>query len=197
MRRERIARAVAAATTELVTLTLTTTEPLSSAADLRLLDAHTHVMIENITPDEEVALLKKAGIDQVIFMHTDVKAVAALGRKYPGFVIPSLGVARAGVNGLHLDGRTGAIVAPDDPAAQYREWVFRDLFRTPRDAAEAGARARAKRSAKTAKPCRVCQRRRVGFVHATDAALRSVRVSLSDDRETTRFPQGLKPAHVN
>lgn len=86
------------------------TLPASPAAaeGLRLLDAHTHVMIENITPDEEVALLKKAGIDQVIFMHPDARAVAALGRRYPGFVIPSLGVARAGVNGLHLDGKTGA-----------------------------------------------------------------------------------------
>ena len=75
-----------------------------------LLDAHTHLMIENLTADEEIALLKKAGVDRVLLMHTDPDALAALARKYPGFVIPSLSLARPNVKGLHLDADTGPLM---------------------------------------------------------------------------------------
>lgn len=75
-----------------------------------LLDAHTHLMVENLTPDEEIALLRKAGLDRVLLMHTDPDAIAALARKYPGFVTPSLSLARPTVKGLHLDADTGPLM---------------------------------------------------------------------------------------
>ena len=75
-----------------------------------LLDAHTHLMVENLTADEEIALLRKAGLDHVLLMHTDPDAIAALARKYPGFVIPSLSLARPTVKGLHLDADTGPLM---------------------------------------------------------------------------------------
>jgi len=81
------------------------------APPLALLDMHTHVMIENITPDEEVALLRKAGLDRVVLMHTEPEVIAALARKYPGFVIPSLSVARPTVKGVHLEADTGPLMA--------------------------------------------------------------------------------------
>lgn len=81
---------------------------LRTAPPLRLLDVHTHMMIENITPDAEVALLKQAGIDRVVMMHNEPPVLAALARKYPGFVIPSLGLTRAATGpGLRLDANSG------------------------------------------------------------------------------------------
>jgi predicted TIM-barrel fold metal-dependent hydrolase len=78
---------------------------------LALFDAHTHMMVEAITPDEEIARLKKAGIARVLLMHTDPDVIAALARKYPGYVIPSLSLARPTVKGVHLDQNTGALMA--------------------------------------------------------------------------------------
>jgi hypothetical protein len=80
-------------------------------APVKLLDSHTHMMIENLTPDEEIAMLKKAGLDGVILIHTDADVIAALGKKYPDFVIPSLGLGRPQVKGLHLDADSGPTMA--------------------------------------------------------------------------------------
>ena len=82
-----------------------------AAAPVKLLDSHTHMMIENLTPDEEIAMLKKAGLDRVILIHTDPDLIAALGKKYPDFVIPSLGLGRPQVKGLHLDADSGPTMA--------------------------------------------------------------------------------------
>lgn len=80
-----------------------------AAPPLRLLDAHTHMMTENITPDAEIALLKQVGIDRVVMMHNEPDVLAALARKYPGFVIPSLGLTRLpNAPGLRLDANSGA-----------------------------------------------------------------------------------------
>jgi hypothetical protein len=76
-----------------------------------LLDAHTHMMIENITPDAEIDLLKQAGIARVVLIHYDPEVIAALAKTYPGYVIPALGVARPQVKGVHLDADTGPLMA--------------------------------------------------------------------------------------
>ena len=76
-----------------------------------LLDAHTHMMVENISPDEEIARLKAAGVSRVLLMHTEPEVIAAMARKYPDFVIPSLSVARPTVKGVHLDKDTGPLMA--------------------------------------------------------------------------------------
>ena len=86
--------------------------PAAAQAPLRLIDAHTHVMTENITPDEEVALLKKAGINRVVFMHNVPEELATLTKKYPGFVIPALSVSRnPTAKGVKLDENTGATLS--------------------------------------------------------------------------------------
>ncbi len=93
----------------LISLTACAATGPKAAAPLRLLDAHTHMMIENITPDAEVALLKQAGIDRVVMMHNEPEVLAALARKYPGYVIPSLGLTRMpNVPGLRQDAGSGA-----------------------------------------------------------------------------------------
>ena len=62
----------------------------SSSPPLRLLDAHTHLMVEILGHDEEIALLRKAGLDRVLLMHPVPEELAAMADKYPGFVIPSV-----------------------------------------------------------------------------------------------------------
>jgi predicted TIM-barrel fold metal-dependent hydrolase len=77
---------------------------------LALLDMHTHMMVEGITPDDEVALLRKAGIARVLLMHTEPDVIAALSKKHPGYVVASLSLARPTVKGVHLDDNTGALM---------------------------------------------------------------------------------------
>jgi hypothetical protein len=83
----------------------------AQAKPLRLVDAHTHVMVENLTPTEEIALLKRAGIDRSVMMHTDPEAIAALAKTDRRFIIPSLGLARPTVKGLHLGPEAGPLMA--------------------------------------------------------------------------------------
>ena len=90
----------------LLSATCTVTSVVSigaQTAPLAFVDAHTHLMVENLTPDEEIALLKKAGIARVVLMHTEPGALAALARQHPGFVIPSLSFTRATANSMKLD----------------------------------------------------------------------------------------------
>ncbi len=82
-----------------------------AAAPLALVDSHTHLMIENLTPDEEIALLQKAGIARVVLMHNEPDVIAALAKKYPGVVIPSLSFTRPTVRSPRLDDTTGPLVA--------------------------------------------------------------------------------------
>lgn len=81
------------------------------AQPLALLDAHTHLMTEILSNDEEIALLRRAGLDRVLLMHPEPEVLAALARKYPGFVIPSVNLARPAAKGVHLDKDTGALFA--------------------------------------------------------------------------------------
>ncbi len=78
---------------------------------LAFFDAHTHMMVENLTPDEEIALLRKAGITHVVLMHNEPEVIAALARKYPGFVIPSLSFTRPTPKSVQLDETAGPLVA--------------------------------------------------------------------------------------
>src|SRR5579872_4267390 len=82
-----------------------------TAAPLAFLDMHTHMMVEGITPDDEIARLKQAGIARVLLMHPEPEVVAAFAKKYPGFVIPALSIARPSVKGIHLDDKTGPLMA--------------------------------------------------------------------------------------
>lgn len=77
---------------------------------LAFVDAHTHMMVENLTPDEEIALLKKAGISRVVLMHNEPEVIADLARKYKGFVIPSLSLTRPTPKSVRLDENTGALM---------------------------------------------------------------------------------------
>lgn len=83
----------------------------AAAPPLRFVDSHTHLMIENLTPDEEVALLKKAGLSGVVLMHNVPDEIAALAKKYPGFVIPSLSFTRPGPKSPRLDDNAGPLVS--------------------------------------------------------------------------------------
>ena len=77
-----------------------------------LLDMHAHMMVENLTPDEEIALLKKVGLNRVLFMHSDPEALAAMAKKYPDFIIPALSITpRGGPKGLKLDEAAGPALA--------------------------------------------------------------------------------------
>jgi predicted TIM-barrel fold metal-dependent hydrolase len=74
---------------------------------IKFVDVHMHVMTENITPDEEVALMKKVGVSRAVFMDNDPEKLAALAKKYPEFVIPSISITRPTPNGLGLNENTG------------------------------------------------------------------------------------------
>ena len=89
-------------------MTLAGPATVSAQAPVALLDMHAHMMVENITPDEEIALLKKVGLNRVLFMHSDPEALSALARKYPDFIIPALSITpRGGPKGLKLDEAAG------------------------------------------------------------------------------------------
>ena len=83
----------------------------AAAPPLAFVDAHTHLMVENLTPDEEVALLRKAGIARVVLMHNEPEVIAALAKKHPGFVIPSLSFTRPTEKSVHLDDAAGPLTA--------------------------------------------------------------------------------------
>ncbi len=85
---------------------------LAAAAEtpLTFVDAHTHLMVENLTPDEEIALLKKAGISRVVLMHNEPEVIADMARKHPGFVIPSLSLNRPTPKSVRLDENTGSLM---------------------------------------------------------------------------------------
>jgi hypothetical protein len=89
-------------------LTACAATPPKEPPPLKLVDVHTHMMVENLSPDAEVALLKQAGIDRVVMMHTEPVALDALAKRHPGFVIPSLGLTRMAGPGLRLDAKSGA-----------------------------------------------------------------------------------------
>jgi len=83
----------------------TTSEPV------RYVDAHSH-LLPDVTPDAEVALFKQAGIGAVVIMHPEPEVLQSLARKYPGYVIPFISIARiATASGLHLDDNTAAAFA--------------------------------------------------------------------------------------
>lgn len=83
---------------------------LAAAPPLTFVDAHTHLMVENLTPDEEIALLRKAGISRVVLMHNEPEVIADMARKYPGFVIPSLSLNRPTPKSVRLDENTGRLM---------------------------------------------------------------------------------------
>jgi predicted TIM-barrel fold metal-dependent hydrolase len=65
-------------------------------------DAHSHLLTV-ITPDEEIALFRAAGLAGVVIMYPDLDALLGVARRNPGFVIPSVSVARTPqMTGLRL-----------------------------------------------------------------------------------------------
>lgn len=74
-------------------------------------DAHSHLLTA-ISPDEEIALFRAAGLDGVVIMYPDVEALTRIARRNPGYVIPSVSVARTPeMKGLRLTPETPAAFA--------------------------------------------------------------------------------------
>jgi hypothetical protein len=90
-----------------------TAGPPAPAAPVKLFDIHAHLMVENLKPDEEMALLKGVGLDRVLLMHTNAQELAAVSKQYRGFAVPSLGITRAAGNPnlLRLDANTAPAMA--------------------------------------------------------------------------------------
>ena len=76
-----------------------------------LFDTHAHLMVENLTPEQEIALLKQVGLSRILLMHPEPEVLAALAEIYPGFVIPAFSTARPNAKGVHFDANTGAVMA--------------------------------------------------------------------------------------
>ncbi len=100
--------ALAAAACAAALCACATTQAGADQAPLQFIDMHAHYMIENITPDEEIGLLQRVGISRAVFMHNNPAELAAIARKYPDFVIPSLSLTRPRPGAVALDENTGA-----------------------------------------------------------------------------------------
>ena len=62
-------------------------------APLQFVDTHSH-LLPNMSPEEEVAMLKRAGVTAVFVMSLPEQQ-QDLVRRYPGFVVPFVGFARS------------------------------------------------------------------------------------------------------
>ena len=82
--------------------------PAQDPQPIKFVDVHMHMMVENITPDEEIALMKKVGVSRAVFMHNEPDKLEEIARKYPDFVIPSLSFTRPTPNSVTLNENSGA-----------------------------------------------------------------------------------------
>jgi predicted TIM-barrel fold metal-dependent hydrolase len=100
-----------------VAIAATIMNPIAHAAQakdvpVRYMDAHSHLMLPKLTPDEEIPFFKKAGVTAVVIMHPDPDMLRAVAKKYPGYVIPFISIARTpDMPGLRLSEDTAAIFA--------------------------------------------------------------------------------------
>lgn len=87
----------------LLALTGCTSTGSHRAAQIRYVDAHSHIAT-SITMDEEVLRLWQAGIDRIVLMDPDPAALAALAARNREFIIPFISAARtASMKGLRLE----------------------------------------------------------------------------------------------
>ena len=49
---------------------------------IKFVDVHMHMMVENITPDEEIALMKKVGVSRAVFMHNEPDKLQEIAKRY-------------------------------------------------------------------------------------------------------------------
>ncbi|MGR4866583.1 amidohydrolase family protein [Caulobacter sp. LARHSG274] len=69
-------------------------------ASIPYVDAHSH-LLTIMAPDEEIALFRAAGLAGVVIMHPDPEALERVAKRHPGYVTPSISLARtAGMTGL-------------------------------------------------------------------------------------------------
>lgn len=74
------------------------------------IDAHSHLLTV-ISPDEEIALFRKAGLAGVVIMYPDIEALEGVATRNRGYVIPSASVARtAQAAGLRLGPDTATVL---------------------------------------------------------------------------------------
>lgn len=74
-------------------------------------DAHSHLLTV-ISPDEEITLFRAAGLAGVVIMYPDVEALEGVAKRNPGYVIPSVSVARTPqMKGLRLGPETAKTFA--------------------------------------------------------------------------------------
>jgi predicted TIM-barrel fold metal-dependent hydrolase len=57
------------------------------------IDAHSHI-VSSMTPDEEIARFRRAGLAGVAIMHPDPEALQDIAARNPGYVIPFISAAR-------------------------------------------------------------------------------------------------------
>ncbi|MBC2666279.1 amidohydrolase family protein [Novosphingobium flavum] len=76
--------------------------PASPPAPVRYIDAHSHILAQ-MTPAEEVSLLRASGISAAVIMHPDIAAIDAMRAGNAGFIVPAISLARLPqMPGLHL-----------------------------------------------------------------------------------------------
>jgi predicted TIM-barrel fold metal-dependent hydrolase len=77
------------------------------AQPIRIIDVHSHVLEPQISRDEEVARFKKAGVAAAAIMSSDPRVLEDLTRRYPGYFIPFVSIAREpNAEGVKLGPRT-------------------------------------------------------------------------------------------
>lgn len=80
----------------------------AATAPLRFIDAHSH-LVAAVTPAQEIALFREAGMAGVIIMSSDMPALQAVAKANPGYVIPFASVSRMPTgNDVRLSETVGA-----------------------------------------------------------------------------------------
>lgn len=82
-----------AAFTALIALALPSCATVQTSDEVAYFDAHSH-LAEGLTPDEEIAAMRDAGLAGVVIMHADPPALADVTAKAGGFVVPFVSIAR-------------------------------------------------------------------------------------------------------
>ena len=72
---------------------------------------HTHVLEPNLSADDQIALFKKPGVAGTVMMSSSREEPEDLTKRYPGYVIPFISIAREpGADGVRLGpDTTGAL----------------------------------------------------------------------------------------
>lgn len=81
------------------------------AEAVRFLDAHSHFVLPGLSPDDEIALFRSAGVAGVVIMHPDPEVLLSVAGRNSGYVIPFISIARLpDMQGLRLGADTAGIL---------------------------------------------------------------------------------------